>query len=260
MSSVLAYHKVDNRFELGLTTVSPKSFSRHLTAIQSAGFKIECGRPDSERVVCLTFDDGYDCFYRNVVPSLDSRGAKAIVFVISGFMGSTNSWDVRLSYKPFRHMTAKQVEEVAKLGFTVGSHTRSHKDLTRLDAASLSSELRDSKKQLEDVTGAEVDALSFPYGRYNQRAAEAAFEAGYKRLFGLGSVSREGVIARTPVYSIDSVPAVLRKLESNSFEIFKSDIIHSFANVSALLSSGKRVSRLGGSASDNGGELEKTRR
>ncbi len=238
MTAVLAYHKVDDRFELGLTNVRPKLFERQISALVARGFRIIS---DLEPVgfgksVCLTFDDGYDCFHRNVVPALSSFGVKAIVFVITDFVGKTNSWDVRLSYKPFRHMDTRQIKDVTRLGFEVGSHSCSHKDLTRLSPPSLKRELTESKKYLEDITGGEVDAFSFPFGRYNRVTAEAALTAGYRRLFGLGSISREGVIARTPVYKIDSVAAVLRKLDLNRMEIWKSDFIHSFANISALLS------------------------
>jgi peptidoglycan/xylan/chitin deacetylase (PgdA/CDA1 family) len=238
MTTVLAYHKVDDRFEFGLTNVRPKAFERQVAAMAAEGYRMltDPENPGSGKNVCLTFDDGYECFHRNVVPVLSSIGAKAIVFVITDFVGKTNSWDVRLSIKPFKHMSAAEIREVVRLGFEVGSHSRTHRDLTRLGAVSLKSELSDSKNYLEDLTGVEVDAFSFPFGRYNRAAAEAALNAGYRRLFGLGSSSGEGVVPRTPVYSIDSPSSVLRKLEMNRMEILKSDFIHSFANISALLS------------------------
>ncbi len=238
MTAVLAYHKVDNRFELGVTNVRPKSFEKQVSTILAQGYRITVGLepPGFGKSVCLTFDDGYECFYRNVVPTLSAFGVKAMVFVISDFVGRNNSWDIRLSYKPFMHMAAEQIREVARLGFEVGSHSCTHRDMTRLDRKELKNELADSKTFIEDLIGNEVDAFSFPFGRYNMITAEAAFAAGYRRLFGLGSASHEGVIARVPVYSIDSTAALMRKLDMNRFEILKSDIIHSFSNVSALLS------------------------
>lgn len=238
MTAVLAYHKVDDRFELGLTNVRPKTFRRQVEACVAHGYRLvsDLEPAGSGKSLYLTFDDGYECFHRNVVPTLSSIGGKAIVFVITDYIGQTNDWDLRLSNKPFRHMSAQQIKEVVRLGFEVGSHSCSHRDLTRLAPDVLRDELSTSKRMLEDLTGVEVDALSFPYGRYDRPTAEAAFAAGYRRLFGLGSSSREGVIPRVPVYRIDSPPAVLRKLDFNKIEILKSDFIHSFANISALLS------------------------
>lgn len=238
MTTILAYHKVDDRFEFGLTNVKPKSFVRQIQTCMAEGYKIvsDIEPAGSGKSVCMTFDDGYDCFHRNVVPALESAGGKAVVFVIADYIGKTNSWDIRLSYKPFRHMSGAQIREVAAMGYEVGSHSCTHRDLTRLTASVLEEELTRSKKMLEDITGVEVDALSFPFGRYNRATAEAAFEAGYRRLFGMGSSANEGVIPRIPVYRIDSPASVLRKVELDRREIIKSDFIHSFANISALFS------------------------
>ncbi len=238
MTAILAYHKVDDRFELGLTNVKPKTFVRQIQRCIAEGYRIVSGiEPGgSGKSVCLTFDDGYDCFHRNVVPALEAAGGKAVVFVIADYIGKTNNWDVRLSYKRFKHMSVEQIREVAEMGYEVGSHSCTHKDLTRLTDGVLKEELIRSKKLLEDITGIEVEALSFPFGRYNMSTAEAAFEAGYRRLFGMGSSANEGVIPRIPVYRIDTPGSVLRKVELDKREILKSDFIHSFANISALLS------------------------
>jgi len=94
MTSVLAYHKVDDRFELGLTNVRPKSFRKHVDSMVQRGYRLvpDVLPPGAGKTVCLTFDDGYDCFYRNVVPVLQNAGVKAIVFVIADYIGGTNSW------------------------------------------------------------------------------------------------------------------------------------------------------------------------
>jgi peptidoglycan/xylan/chitin deacetylase (PgdA/CDA1 family) len=243
MMPVLAYHKVDDKFELGVTNVKPRQFVRQVSALIYHG--IEIADPVGQvaidqRKTYLTFDDGYDCFYRNVVPYLTSIGTKAIVFVISDFIGKKNSWDLRLSYVPFVHMNENQLREISALGFEIGSHSCSHRDLSRLDRKSSWNELANSKKKIEDVIGKEIKSISFPYGRHNCNVADQSREAGYKILFGLGSVVSEGVIGRIPVYGIDSPAAVRRKATMNRFEILKSDFIHSFANISALISIRKK--------------------
>ncbi len=236
---VLAYHKVDEKFELGLTNVKPAQFSRQIDSFGRHGIAI-ADSVDEDRNgagnVYLTFDDGYDCFYRNVVPILAAIGAKATVFVISDFIGKRNSWDLRLSFTRFIHMNAVQLREVAKLGFEIGSHSRSHRDLSRLSPESSWNELTSSKKEIEDIIGGEVASFSFPYGRYNHDVVKQAGDAGYKNLFGLGSAAADGVIGRIPVYRIDGTAAVERKAAMNRLEVFKCDLIHSFSNVSALIS------------------------
>lgn len=236
---ILAYHKVDNRFEFGLTNVRPGMFVRQISALKRNGIEILASAEEGvqgQNTVYLTFDDGYDCFYRNVVPALMSFGTKATVFVISNYIGKENSWDLRLSYKPFVHMNAAQIREIAALGFEVGSHSCSHRDLTRLDRKSVWDELKNSKTEIEDLAGREIESVSFPFGKYNSMVAEIAREAGYLRLYGLGSAGSNGVSERVPVYSIDTPISVRRKAELNKYEIIKSDFIHSFAEISALIS------------------------
>ncbi len=243
MMPVLAYHKVDDKFELGVANVKPRQFVRQVSALIHHGIEI-ADSPDQvaidQRKIYLTFDDGYDCFYRNVVPYLTSIGTKAIVFVISDFIGKKNSWDIRLSYAPFIHMNENQLREISGLGFEIGSHSCSHRDLSRLDRKSSWNELVNSKKKIEDVIGKGIESLSFPYGRHNHDVVEQSRDAGYKILFGLGSVVSEGVFGRIPVYRIDGPAAMRRKATMNRLEILKSDFIHSFANISALISIRKK--------------------
>jgi len=236
--AILAYHKVDNKFELGLTNVTPKMFERQVAGLKQRGVNLSLTAEEaaaSSRAVYLTFDDGYDCFYRNVAPLLLRVRAKATVFVISDYVGKENEWDLRLSYKRFRHMNAAQLREVAAMGFVVGSHSCSHKDLTRLDRKFARDELRNSKMEIEDLIGREVEEVSFPFGRYDHGTIELAKEVGYKKFYGLGSTGSPNVFGRIPVYRIDTPSAVRRKVEMNRYEILKSDFVHSFAVISALI-------------------------
>ncbi len=235
----LAYHKVDNRFELGVTTVKPEMFFKQIGGLKERGYEISPPTLPADRNqkgVCLTFDDGYDCFYRNVAPFLSSLGAKATVFVITDFIGRSNDWDIRLSYRPFVHMDKSQLREIAGQGFEVGSHTCTHRDLTRLDRIEVSNELVTSKKRIEDMLGKEVKTISFPFGRHNSEVVALARGVGYELLYGLGTSVGNGVIARMPVYRFDSAAAVQRKVALNRLEIAKGDLVHSLAYVSALLS------------------------
>ncbi len=237
--TILAYHKVDNKFEFGLTNVRPKLFIGQISRLAKSGIDLSSSPEKAaadRKMVYLTFDDGYDCFYRNVVPVLLSFGAKATVFVISSYIGRENSWDIRLSYKPFVHMNAAQLREITTLGFEVGSHSCLHKDLTRLDRELVHNELRNSKIEIEDLIGREVNSVSFPFGRYNSAVADTAREVGYEKLYGLGSTGTNGVSERIPVYGIDTPASVRKKVELNRYEIMKSDLIHSFAGISALIS------------------------
>jgi peptidoglycan/xylan/chitin deacetylase (PgdA/CDA1 family) len=96
--------------------------------------------------------------------------------------------------------------------------------------------LVNSKRVIEELTGREVKAISFPFGKHNSDVVALAHEAGYATQFGLGSAALDGVIERIPVYRIDTPASVKRKVAMDKLEILKSDLIHSFANIPALIS------------------------
>ncbi len=81
---------------------------------------------------------------------------------------------------------------------TIGSHTHSHLDLSKLDAQSLKRELVLSKQILQERLGQEVFALAYPFGwsgTFNQVTKKSAMEAGYRLAFASRTgVSRSGML------------------------------------------------------------------
>jgi peptidoglycan/xylan/chitin deacetylase (PgdA/CDA1 family) len=79
-----------------------------------------------------------------------------------------------------RFMTWDEVEEMSRQGIAFGSHSRSHANLTRLDAAALAAELRDSLDILRARPINHVPVLAYPNGNCNREVARAAQAAGYR--------------------------------------------------------------------------------
>jgi peptidoglycan/xylan/chitin deacetylase (PgdA/CDA1 family) len=70
---------------------------------------------------------------------------------------------VRDSHRP---MTADDCAGLSKQGLiTIGAHTVHHVWLSAISGAQQESELRESKRALEEITGSPVRALAYPYGR-----------------------------------------------------------------------------------------------
>jgi peptidoglycan/xylan/chitin deacetylase (PgdA/CDA1 family) len=63
-------------------------------------------------------------------------------------------------YKPY--MTSEQVRQLAADGFTIGSHTKSHPKLVQVDQAELESQIVDSSRIVQELTGAPSVPFSFP--------------------------------------------------------------------------------------------------
>ncbi|PYM54183.1 MAG: hypothetical protein DMD79_25045 [Candidatus Rokuibacteriota bacterium] len=72
-----------------------------------------------------------------------------------------------------------EVREWLAAGMAVGSHTLSHRDLTRLAPAALRAEVADSKARIEDRLGIAVGSFAYPFNRCGQRELEAVARAGY---------------------------------------------------------------------------------
>jgi len=127
--------------------------------------------------VLITMDDGYRSVYNIAYPILKKYGFKATLFIYTSFVGVSKmaiTWD--------------QLKEMQTDGFTIGSHTIYHSDLTnpkegeseQEHIARLKEELTGSKKIIDRKLGQETYLLAYPFGYYDQRSIQMAKEAGYK--------------------------------------------------------------------------------
>ena len=196
-------------FDRGWRTVLPGETGSHADSSPSDHEK--------NRGFILVFDDGYESVYRYAFPILSKFGSRAVVFVPSGYIGRFNDWDHNLLGRRFRHLDVGMLEEMVSAGWTIGSHTVSHRSLTGLDDNTLKNELVVSRKTLEDLLKIQIHWIAFPYGRYDRRVIKAAFDTGYsgtvvpvtRRLEGLNDFL---VLDADAVYLWDSVGSANKRL------------------------------------------------
>jgi len=171
-----------------------------------------------EKTVALTFDDGYLALRDFALPFLGGLGIPASVFVVTGFVGRKNVWDVNVGWRRFEHLNWPDIEDAAKHGVGFYSHTHTHRDLTRLGRGELADELALSRETLQTRLGRAVPYVSYPFGIHNATVARAAREAGYEAAFTLFRNGAAGIdsrysIERAAVYRVDTAGSVRRKLE-----------------------------------------------
>jgi len=125
------------------------------------------GNYDTSNMVVLTFDDGYDTFYRYAWPILQEFGQTATVFVISGLVGNPD------------YMNWEQIKFLALQGIEIGGHTLTHPLLPNIDPASAQKEIEQDKKNIEAELGQEISSFCYPTGRYDAQILIMLEESGY---------------------------------------------------------------------------------
>ena len=220
---VLCYHRIGGPLELGVTRVGRSLFARQMTALARAGWRTlslaEFSRfaaPHApRRTFLLTFDDGYAALADHAYPVLAELGFTATTFLITDYVGKTNTWDVRYTWNRLPHLEWSAVEHWRGRGFEFASHGATHRRLTWLDDASALDDLRRARDMLVARLGpAAGKAIAYPFGAVDRRITTLAREAGYE--LGFGGVKATGDLLnlpRVPVYLWDrwSVPFGLRQ-------------------------------------------------
>lgn len=188
---VLCYHAISDEWR-GPLAISPAALEAQLRHLRDQGFRsVNFGEAIAHaqpgKTVVITFDDGYRSVSRLAKPVLDALGMTATVFVPTDLIGIERP----MSWRGIEHwlrgpnadeLTPMSWEEAAALvtdGWEIGSHTRTHPQLTKLDDERLREELVGSREECEARLGRPCETLAFPYGDADRRVAEAAMEAGY---------------------------------------------------------------------------------
>jgi len=189
---ILAYHRIcdfrcaDDPLRICARPRDLERVLRYLTARRyrfvSLGTAVDVlsrsGAP-GERLVCLTFDDGYRDFYTNAFPLLRRYGAPATVFLVTNYIGATNHWDDDYGLPPAPLMTEREIRELDAQGIEFGSHTLTHPRLTQISAAEQEREIVDSRKALEDLLGHRVSFFCYPHMDSDERVKALVRNAGY---------------------------------------------------------------------------------
>jgi peptidoglycan/xylan/chitin deacetylase (PgdA/CDA1 family) len=183
---VLMYHSISpSRLpDPHRVRVHPGRLDRHLGLLRRLGLRgvslaelmAARDRGEARGLVGLTFDDGYADFLEHAVPVLARHGMTATLYVVAGLLGGENDWD---DGPRLRLLDADGVRAVAAAGHEVGSHTLTHVRLADADPATVTREVAESRRVLQEVLQAEVPGFCYPWGSFDAAAADAARAAGY---------------------------------------------------------------------------------
>lgn len=187
---ILMYHNI-GKPPKGVKTpklyVTPGMFKFQMWFLKLAGFHVVTvqdmirivreGRTD--RMVALTFDDGYQDFYENAYPVLKHYGYPSTVFVMPGRVGRQHALGCEQEDAGKPLMEWETLAEISSNNVAIGSHTMTHPSLVDIPIEEAVRELADSKREIEKKINRSVDLFCYPYGKFNDRIREEVKNAGY---------------------------------------------------------------------------------
>lgn len=209
---ILCYHKIEHRLELGVTRISPRRFARQIERLARAGWRtlslaqvhacVRGERAVGEREFVITFDDAYRGLRDHAFPVLEAHGFTGVCFVITGYAGKLNRWDVAYGGRRFAHLTWRDIRRWQSRGIEFGSHTVTHPRLTWLDRDRVADELARSRAELSSALDVPICSVSYPFGACGAREAALASAMGYTLGFTLAARSTGSPlqIPRLPIY------------------------------------------------------------
>lgn len=202
------YHSVAGAGPSGRYAVPVSRFAAQMAWLRRMGWQgvgvgagLRDGLAKHPRVVALSFDDGYADFVENAFPVLASHGFGATVFLPTAYVGRSSEWEAAEA-RPL--LTWAQAAELAAAGIELGSHTASHLDLRYASEQAAREELLQSRRAIEQHTGAEVVSFAYPYGVYSPEVPRLLRETGYQHA--LLAATYGSNTPATPPYELRRVP------------------------------------------------------
>jgi peptidoglycan/xylan/chitin deacetylase (PgdA/CDA1 family) len=222
----LAYHSVTPSWSNALA-VSPQTFEQQIGKLAERGyvgvtFTKAALEPAERPVVAITFDDAFASVAEWAAPILRKHGWPATVFAATSAVdsGGPMSWLVESEGTSpdaeLLPMTWEQLADLSATGWEIGSHSRTHRLLSRLSDEDLYSEVAGSRQDVVDHFG-DCTSFSYPWGVQSPRSIEAAKKAGYIAASGLaGRFLRDNPMA-VPRFAISSTDEDVRfRLKTSS--------------------------------------------
>lgn len=163
--------------------------------------------PGSERLVALTFDDGYDDMYRNAYPILRAAGLPFTLYLTTH---PTESGEPLLAGGGADPLTWRQVEDMAGSGLmTLGVHTHRHPDLRHLTGPEIMRDFETSNQLIEKRMNVVPRHFCYPYGFWSEQADRPIRELYETGVLGsgpsLGADTDPHLIPRVPVQLSDGM-------------------------------------------------------
>ena len=229
---ILMYHSISN--EIGArhpyyeTNTSPRVFRQQMAFLHQNGYStislaevvstLKADRPH-QKIVVITFDDGYRDFDTESLPILSEYKMTATLFVVTGVTGNS-----RPRFKGKECLTWNELRELRSNGIEIGSHTVTHPELKFMNSTDIENEIGRSKQTIEEKLGERVHSFSYPYAFPESNRLLTTFLSDTLEKYGyqngvstiLGTAQHDSdrfFLPRIPVNTWDDLPFFQAKLD-----------------------------------------------
>lgn len=210
--TVLCYHSIaSDAFRFSVEIQAFEEQIKYMVDNFKVG-RLNDFKQNSNGKFIITFDDGYKDILA-VKEFLQELNITPLLFVLPQ-NAIPNFAELG---QEFERLTTTELKELIKDGWEIGSHTKTHADLTKLSDEDLKKEIVESKKELENELGITIKYISYPKGRYNKHIEEIVKQAGYEMAFTMddGFINEKVNLFRIPRIGVD---------RSHSLNSFKATI------------------------------------
>src|SRR4051794_433532 len=167
--------------------VPPNRLAEQLRALRAAGYRLvgltqaldllDAG--STEKLIAVTFDDGYRDFLTAGIPALAAADAGATLYASVGHLGDHADWLGGFSADFGPLMSWAELGEVAAAGIEIGNHSLIHHPLDVLPPAQLREEVLRSHDELEQRMQRKVRSFAYPPGYHGRRVRDVVRAAGH---------------------------------------------------------------------------------
>ena len=193
---VILYHKIDKPARDSLLRgafTPPARFARQMAFLKKQGFIFYTASELTEHfrehgafppgAITLTFDDGWKDNYTNAFPVLRRLGIKATIFLVPSCIGQVSRKVQGEGEGARAHLSREEILEMSEHGIEFGSHSMNHKLLDRISPQEVEIEVREAKRQLEDLLQKPCKVFAYPAGYFSDAARKVVKDAGHIAAF-----------------------------------------------------------------------------
>ena len=174
------YHRFDEN-KYPSTNIRMNIFKEHINIIENQKINFlhphslseKISKPNSEKNILLTVDDGFSSFYENAWPYLREKKIPLLLFIASKDVGKKG------------YMSWEQIKELEKSGLVmIGNHSHTHGYLVDKKNIEIVSDLEKSINIFKEKLGYSPKYFSYPFGEYSNNFKEILKEYNFELAFG----------------------------------------------------------------------------